>query len=133
TPLPTLTAMPDSLPDRVVVTADTAGVSTDTAVADSRVTAAGEAALAQAQTLARRAAAPATLRAYKADWTHYAAWCAQAGFVPVPAAPATPRISPAWLRPTRQRRSAGACRRSARCTASTTCRGTPRTATSRNL
>src|SRR5271165_3101613 len=81
--------MPDSLPDRVVVTADTAGVSTDTAVADSRVTAAGEAALAQAQTLARRAAAPATLRAYKADWTHYAAWCAQAGFVPVPAAPAT--------------------------------------------
>ncbi|HKN10503.1 MAG TPA: hypothetical protein VJ376_13625, partial [Pseudomonadota bacterium] len=80
--------MPDSLTDRVIVTADTAGVSTDTAVADSRVTA-GEAALAQAQALARRAAAPATLRAYKADWAHYAAWCAQAGFVPVPAAPAT--------------------------------------------
>src|SRR5208337_1357227 len=88
-PLPTLTAMPSALADRVVVTADTAGVSTDTAVADSRVTAAGEAALAQAQALARRAATPATLRAYKADWTHYAAWCAQAGFVPVPAAPAT--------------------------------------------
>ena len=29
------------------------------------------------------------MRAYKADWTHYASWCAQAGFVPVPAAPAT--------------------------------------------
>src|SRR5271165_1685185 len=70
------------------MTADTAGVSTDTAVADPRVTAAGEAALAQAQALARRAAAPATLRAYKADWAHYASWCAQAGFVPVPAAPA---------------------------------------------
>src|SRR5271165_4461801 len=74
--------MPESLPDRVVVTADIA-------VADSRVTASGAAALAQAQALARRAAAPATLRAYKADWTHYASWCAQAGFVPVPAAPAT--------------------------------------------
>src|SRR5271165_2130792 len=71
------------------MTADTAGVSTDTAVADPRVTAAGEEALAQAQALARRAAAPATLRAYKADWAHYASWCAQAGFVPVPAAPAT--------------------------------------------
>src|SRR5271165_6628374 len=70
------------------MTADTAGVSTDTAVADPRVTAAGEEALAQAQALARRAAAPATLRAYKADWAHYASWCAQAGFVPVPAAPA---------------------------------------------
>ena len=46
-------------------------------------------ALAAAQALARKAAAPATLRAYKADWTHYAAWCAMAGFVPVPAAPAT--------------------------------------------
>src|SRR5271166_3565205 len=79
--------MPESPTDRVV-TADTAGVSTDTAVPDSRVTA-GEAALAQAQALARRAAAPATLRAYKADWTHDASWCAQAGFVPVPAAPAT--------------------------------------------
>jgi len=52
-------------------------------------TAAGRAALDTAQALARKAAAPATLRAYKADWTHYAAWCAGHGFVPVPAAPAT--------------------------------------------
>ncbi len=52
-------------------------------------TAAGQAALDAAQALARKAAAPATLRAYKADWTHYAAWCAGHGFVPVPAAPAT--------------------------------------------
>ena len=52
-------------------------------------TAAGRAALDAAQALARKAAAPATLRAYKADWTHYAAWCAEHGFVPVPAAPAT--------------------------------------------
>jgi len=52
-------------------------------------TAAGQAALDTAQAMARKAAAPATLRAYKADWTHYAAWCAEHGFVPVPAAPAT--------------------------------------------
>jgi len=52
-------------------------------------TAAGQAALAEAQEFARRAAAPATLRAYKADWQHYAAWCARSGFVPVPAEPAT--------------------------------------------
>ncbi len=77
--------MPESLPDRVVVTADTA----QAARVAPALTAAGEAALAQAQALARRATAPATLRAYKADWVHYAAWCARAGFVPVPAAPAT--------------------------------------------
>jgi hypothetical protein len=47
------------------------------------------AALAAAQELAGKAAAPATLRAYKADWTHYAAWCARMGFVPVPAEPRT--------------------------------------------
>jgi integrase len=50
--------------------------------------AAGQAALEAAQALARKAAAPATLRAYKADWTHFARWCAAAGFVPVPAEPA---------------------------------------------
>lgn len=52
-------------------------------------TAAGQAALDAAQALGRKAAAPATLRAYKADWTHYAAWCAAHGFAAVPAAPAT--------------------------------------------
>ena len=52
-------------------------------------TAAGQAALDAAQAPGRKAAAPATLRAYKVDWTHYAAWCAMHGFVPVPAAPAT--------------------------------------------
>ena len=31
----------------------------------------------------------ATLRAYRADWAHYAAWCAEKDFIPVPAAPAT--------------------------------------------
>jgi integrase len=49
----------------------------------------GAAALAHAQNLARQATAANTLRAYKADWTHFAAWCAAHGFVPVPAAPAT--------------------------------------------
>jgi integrase len=52
------------------------------------LTPAGQAALAHAETYARKAAAPATLRAYKADWAHYAAWCAEKEFVPVPAAPA---------------------------------------------
>ena len=51
--------------------------------------AAGQAALETAQALARKAAAPATLRAYKADWTHFAQWCAEAGFIPVPAEPRT--------------------------------------------
>jgi integrase len=50
---------------------------------------AGQAALAAAQALAKQATAPATLRAYKADWTHFARWCAEHGFIPVPAAPAT--------------------------------------------
>jgi integrase len=53
------------------------------------LTDAGQTALAAAEALARKAAAPATLRAYKADWTHYAAWCATMGFSPVPAEPKT--------------------------------------------
>ena len=52
-------------------------------------TAAGQAALDAARALSRQADAPATLRAYKSDWTHFAAWCATAGLAPVPAAPAT--------------------------------------------
>ena len=51
-------------------------------------TEAGKIALAAAQALARNAAAPATLRAYRADWAHYAAWCAAKGFMSVPADPA---------------------------------------------
>ena len=52
-------------------------------------TQAAQAALDAARALGRKAAAPATLRAYKADWTHFAAWCAETGFTPVPAEPAT--------------------------------------------
>ncbi len=47
----------------------------------------GAAALAAAQALAKKATA--TLRAYKADGTHFSDWCTEHGFVPVPAAPAT--------------------------------------------
>jgi integrase len=50
---------------------------------------AAQEALAAAEALAGKAAAPATLRAYKADWAHYAAWCSRVGLVPVPAAPRT--------------------------------------------
>jgi integrase len=51
-------------------------------------TPAGLAALAAAQALAKKANAANTLRAYKADWQHFSGWCADHGFVPVPAAPA---------------------------------------------
>jgi hypothetical protein len=51
------------------------------------LTSEGAAALAAARDLARNASAPVTLRAYKADWTHFSDWCAAKGFVPVPAAP----------------------------------------------
>jgi site-specific recombinase XerD len=68
-------------------------VSTAAAAPDQTIGAAltedGQAALAAAAALARKAAAPATLRAYKADWTHFAAWCAKMGFSPVPAEPRT--------------------------------------------
>ncbi|HEX3573450.1 MAG TPA: site-specific integrase, partial [Rhodopila sp.] len=57
--------------------------------APTGLTPAGQAALAAAQALAQKATAPATLRAYKADWTHFSQWCAAHGFIPVPAAPAT--------------------------------------------
>jgi hypothetical protein len=49
----------------------------------------GAAALAAAQALAKKTKATATLRAYKADGTHFSDWCTVHGFVPVPAAPAT--------------------------------------------
>ena len=52
------------------------------------LSAAGAAALDAAAALAGNASAAATLRAYKADWRHFAAWCAEKDFVPVPAAPA---------------------------------------------
>ena len=51
-------------------------------------TASGQAALAVAQALARKSAAAATMRAYKADWTHFSQWCTAHGFSPIPAAPA---------------------------------------------
>src|SRR5882757_3600676 len=63
-------------------------VSDPTAVAPA-LTPAGQAALDAARALARKATAPATLRAYKADWAHYADWCAAHGFIAVPAAPQT--------------------------------------------
>src|SRR5689334_24054439 len=49
----------------------------------------GEAALAAAAAYARLSLAPATRRAYQADWREFVAWCAEAGLPPLPAAPAT--------------------------------------------
>jgi integrase len=54
---------------------------------DTTLTQAGATALEAAVEISRAATAPATLRAYKADWIHFSAWCAAKGFVPVPAAP----------------------------------------------
>lgn len=48
----------------------------------------GIAALDAARGYAREALSKATLRAYEADWAHYQAWCRDAGWAPLPAAPA---------------------------------------------
>jgi integrase len=81
--------MAESVPESPAAQAGATAPAGPTSALVPAPTAAGAAALARAQAFARQAAAPATLRAYKADWTHYAAWCAAAGFVPVPADPAT--------------------------------------------
>ena len=81
--------MADSSRDRVTAGAGGIVSATPVPLDFPQPTVAGEAALDAARVLGRKAAAPATLRAYKADWTHYAAWCQASGFVPVPAAPAT--------------------------------------------
>ena len=47
------------------------------------------AALTAAIDFAGQALAPATLRAYRADWQHFCAWCRAAGWAAMPAAPAT--------------------------------------------
>lgn len=47
----------------------------------------GQAALAAAKAFARQALSTATLRAYQADWAHFAAWCGTAGWTPLPASP----------------------------------------------
>lgn len=49
----------------------------------------GLAALADAMDFASEALAPATLRAYRADWQHFLAWCREAGWPALPAAPDT--------------------------------------------
>ena len=48
----------------------------------------GQSGPADAQALDRKAAAPATPHVYKAEWAHYAAWCAQAGIALLSADPA---------------------------------------------
>jgi hypothetical protein len=60
-------------------------------------TPAGLAALEAARALARQAAAPATLRAYWADWAHYAAWCAEKAFTPVVELPSAFQLDPLAL------------------------------------
>lgn len=50
---------------------------------------AAQAALAAAIDFAGQALSPATLRAYRADWAHFCAWCRDAGWPALPAAPDT--------------------------------------------
>jgi integrase len=62
---------------------------TEMLAADPPVSAAALAALAAAIDFAGQALAPATLRAYRADWQHFCAWCRDAGWRALPAAPET--------------------------------------------
>jgi hypothetical protein len=80
-PIPTITTSADE----ILPPATGLAVAAD---ASPRI-AAGQAALAAAQTLARQATAAATLRAYEADWTHFSQWCVAHGFLAAPGAPAT--------------------------------------------
>ncbi|GLR65429.1 integrase [Acidocella aquatica] len=50
---------------------------------------AAQAALAAAIDFAGQALSPATLRAYRSDWAHFCAWCRDAGWPALPAAPET--------------------------------------------
>ena len=79
-PIQTITPTGDLMPPDAGETEVNAALPTPTQ--------ASAAALAAAQTLAKKATAAATLRAYKDDWTHFYDWCAVHGFVAVPAAPA---------------------------------------------
>jgi integrase len=58
-------------------------------VAAMQITPQGEAALKTSDAYARKAAAPATLRAYRSDWQHYKKWCVECGFEPTPSSPET--------------------------------------------
>ena len=65
----------------------------------------GEAALAAAAAYAKLALAPATCRAYQADWTHFFTWCAAANLPALPAAPATIGAYLSAMAPTHARAS----------------------------
>jgi integrase len=65
----------------------------------------GDAALAAAAAYAKLALAPATCRAYQADWTHFFTWCAAANLPALPAAPATAGAYLSAMAPTHARAS----------------------------
>jgi integrase len=54
-----------------------------------QITPQGEAALKTSDDYAKKAASPATLRAYRSDWQHYKSWCEECGFEPTPSSPKT--------------------------------------------
>jgi integrase len=82
--------MDPTAPNRTIAVAgDVLPPDSDPTAVAPALTPAGQAALATARGFARKAAAANTLRAYKADWTHFAQWCTAHGFVAVPATPAT--------------------------------------------
>ena len=80
--------MDDATSDQAIAPSTNGPLLDSPATTAGTLSLAGAAALAAAQALAKRATAPGTLRAYKADWTHFADWCVAHGFTPVPAAPA---------------------------------------------
>jgi integrase len=75
--------------DAIQTIGDAAGGADIALAGTGPVSADALAALAAAIDFAGQALAPATLRAYRADWQHFCAWCRAAGWSALPAAPAT--------------------------------------------
>ena len=79
-----------TLPERASgEAADVSGGSPSSSVRSPGPSSDALAALAAAMDFADQALSPATLRAYRADWRHFCAWCQAARWSPLPAAPET--------------------------------------------
>jgi integrase len=86
---------PNAAPEASAIEADGANAAAATLqaagqpVSTKPVSAEALAALAAAMDFAGQALSPATLRAYRAAWQHFCAWCDAAGWPALPAAPET--------------------------------------------
>jgi len=80
--------LPDTAPTALATSAGPTAAAGSPLV-DAAASPTALAALAAAMDFASEALAPATLRAYRADWHHFLAWCHEAGWPALPAAPDT--------------------------------------------